>query len=335
MTIQFKDKTVLITGGAGFIGSNLAIRLVHAGARVTVLDSMLPDYGGNLFNIQPVQDKLKMNISDMRDWDSLNFVVRGQDYIFNLAGQLSHQDSMKQPMLDMEINVKAQLNLMEACRQFNPEATIVFSSTRQLYGKPQYLPVDEKHPPNPSDVNGINKLAGELYHSLYAKVYGMKMVCLRLTNIYGPRQLIKNARQGFIGWFVNRAITGNRIDLYGGGDQVRDFLYVDDVVEALLTAATSESCFGKTYNLSGEKATVKDMAEKLLYLSGRADKPNIIPFPADRAKIDIGDYYGTSDLFIRDSGWRESVGIDTGLETTIQYYKKNRCYYLNETENNG
>lgn len=323
----YKDKKVLITGGAGFIGSNLAMRLVAEGAAVTILDSMLPDYGGNLFNIEPIKDKVHINFSDMRDVHSLSYLVRNKDYIFNLAGQVSHQDSMTDPLMDMEINVKAQLVLLETCRRFNPAVVIAYTSTRQLYGRPSYLPVDEKHPINPTDVNGINKLAGELYHTLYAKVHGLRTVSLRLTNTYGPRQLIKNARQGFIGWFVNRAVAGEKIQLFGTGEQVRDFTYVDDVVEAIIRASMCGTCFGNAYNLSGDKASLKAIANKLIRLTGKSSF-EIIPFPEERKKIDIGDFYGSSEIFQKTTGWKPVFSLDEGLAKTIDYYHKYKEHYV-------
>jgi nucleoside-diphosphate-sugar epimerase len=323
----FKNKKVLVTGGAGFIGSNLAIRLAAEGGEVTVLDSMLPDYGGNLFNLRPVQDRIYLNFSDMRDWHSLSYVVRDKDYIFNLAGQVSHQDSMTDPLMDMEINVKAQLVLLEATRRYNPGAVIVHASTRQFYGRPQYLPVDEKHPLNPPDVNGINKLAGELYHSLYSSVHGLKTVSLRLTNTYGPRQLIKNFRQGFIGWFVNRAITGEKIQIFGTGGQIRDFNYVDDVVDAFVRASQTRECYGGSYNLSGDKADLLTIAKKLIALSGKGSF-EIVPFPEERKKIDIGDFYGSSDKFQKGSGWKPATSLDDGLARTVDYFKEYKKHYL-------
>ncbi|MBI5142055.1 MAG: NAD-dependent epimerase/dehydratase family protein [Nitrospirae bacterium] len=325
--MSFTDKDVLITGGAGFIGSNLAIRLAELGARVTVIDSMLPDYGGNLFNLEPVRNRIALNFSDIRDQYSLSYLVKGKDFIFNLAGQVSHQDSMNDPLMDMEINVRAQLSLLDVCRRFNPEAIIVYASTRQFYGQPQYVPVDERHPINPPDVNGINKFAGEQYHLLYSRVHGLKTVSLRLTNTYGPRQLIKNARQGFIGWFVNRAITGNAIQLFGGGDQVRDFNHVDDVVEAFLMAAATPACYGGYFNLSGEKASLGKVADILVAASGKGSVEKI-PFPAERKKIDIGDFWGSSELFSGLTSWKPAVSLSDGLETTIGYYRDHAARYL-------
>lgn len=325
--MRFNGKRVLITGGMGFIGSNLAIRLVSEGADVTILDSMLDEYGANAFNIQEIKDDICINFSDLRDEHSLRYLVRRKDFIFNLAGQVSHQDSMTNPFMDMDVNVKAQLSLLETCRKYAPDAAIIYSSTRQIYGRPKYLPVDENHPLDPPDVNGINKLAAENYHRLYKKVYGLKTTCLRLTNTYGPRQLIKNARQGFIGWFVNRAVQGKTIQLFGTGEQVRDFNYVDDVVEAMCAAALNASTYGNIYNLSGEKATLKKVAE---YLISFANKGNleIVDFPEERKKIDIGDFYGDSAKFFRDTGWRPKIGLERGLKEMVDYYEKYKTYYL-------
>lgn len=325
--MSFKDKQVLITGGAGFIGSNLAIKLVENGAKVTVLDSMLPKYGGNLFNLEPLKGSIRVNFSDMRDNSSLSYLVKDKEYIFNLAGQVSHQDSMSDPFLDLDINVKAQLSLLEACRNTACNATIVYASTRQFYGSPEYLPVDERHPLNPPDVNGINKLAGEHYHRLYSKIYGLKTVSLRLTNTYGPRQLIKNARQGFIGWFANRAILGETIKLFGTGEQIRDFTYVDDAVDAFCLAALTPQCYGKYYNLGGEKATLRKTAELLIKYSGKGQL-EIVPFPEERKKIDIGDFYGSYENFHNDTGWQPKVDLSYGLQKMVDYYQLYKQYYL-------
>ena len=322
-------KKVLITGGLGFIGSNLAIRLARAGAEVYVLDALLPGYGGNMFNLRPVQEKVQVNISDMADEYALRYFVTGQDYIFNLAGQVSHLDSMQDPYHDLEINARAQISLLEACRKYNPEATVVYASTRQFYGRPRKLPVDEEHPIDPPDINGIHKYAGETYHMLYHKVYGLKTVALRLTNTYGPRQLIRNARQGFIGWFINRTVTGEPIELFGGGEQVRDFNYVDDVVEAFLMAAGEKLCHGKFFNLSGEKASLGQVAGMLVDIAGSGDVRKV-PFPEERQRIDIGDFYGDSSLFRKITGWQCRTGLEEGLARTVAYYMKYREHYLDE-----
>jgi len=328
MEKEFKSKKALITGGMGFIGSNLAIKLAELGAHVTIVDSLIPEYGGNKFNIEPVKDKVIVNVADVRDRHGMNHLVKGMDYLFNLAGQVSHLDSMTDPFTDLEINCTSQLSILEACRHNNPGLKTVFASTRQIYGKPQFLPVTEKHPLNPADVNGINKIAGEFYHTLYNNVYGIRAVSLRMTNTYGPRQLIKNNKQGFVGVFVRQAILGEEIKLFGTGQQLRDFNYIDDAVDALLLAAYSKDLDGKVYNLgSTEVVSLKKFAEILFKVSG-GGKVTVVPFPEDKKKIDIGDYYGDFSAFNKATGWAPKVGLEEGLKRTVDYFRKNlKAYY--------
>ena len=248
----FKNANILITGGLGFIGSNLAIRLVEGGANVTLVDSLIPEYGGNLWNIEEIKDRARVNISDVRDEHAMKYLIQGQDYLFNLAGQTSHVDSMINPYPDLEINARAQLSILEACRKYNPTIKLVFASTRQIYGAPQYLPVDERHALAPVDVNGVNKMAGEWYHILYNNVYGIRASALRLTNTYGPRMRIKDARQTFLGIWIRYILEGASLQVFGDGKQVRDFNYVDDVVDALLACAASEDANGQIYNLGAD-----------------------------------------------------------------------------------
>ncbi|MHB8482298.1 MAG: NAD-dependent epimerase/dehydratase family protein [Nitrospiria bacterium] len=328
MPDQYKNKNILITGGLGFIGSNLAIRLLEEGANLTLLDSMIEGYGGNLRNIEEIKEKVTINYSDMRDVFSLRYIVRDKDFIFNLAGQVSHIDSMTDPVSDLEINAKAQLTFLEACRQVNPQAKIIFASTRQFYGKPKYLPVDEKHPIEPPDVNGINKWAGEQYHLLYHKVYGLKSVALRLVNTYGPRQLIRHNRQGFIGWFIRKAVLGEKIQVYGTGNQLRDLIYVDDVVEALLLAGSNDETYGKIFNLGhDEKVSLFQLTSLLTEITGKGDV-EIIPFPEERKKLDIGDFYGDYSEMRKVCGWKPSISLKEGLKRTVDYYTKYLEYYL-------
>src|SRR5579864_8620878 len=249
----FAGRRVLITGGLGFIGSNLAPRLVELDAVVTVVDSLVPEYGGNTFNVEGIEDRLRVNISDVRDPYSISYLVQGQEYSFNLAGQTSHLDSMTDPLTDLAINCTAQLSILEACRNQNPEIRVVFASTRQFYGRPGYLPVDERHALHPVDVNGVNKMAGESYHTLYCEVYGIPTTSLRLTNTYGPRMRVRDARQTFLGVWIRRVLDGQPFEVWQG-DQLRDFTYVDDAVEALLLAAGHPAAVGRTYNLGGLEA---------------------------------------------------------------------------------
>lgn len=327
----YKNKSVLITGGLGFIGSNLARALVNRCAKVTLIDSLIPQYGGNPFNIEDIRDKLTVNICDVRDPFAMAYLLKGQDYLFNLAGQTSHMDSMTNPQADLDINANAQLSILEACRQVNPEIKIVFASTRQLYGKPEYLPVDEKHPIRPVDVNGINKLAGEWYHILYNNVYGIKACALRLTNTYGPGMRVKDARQTFLGIWIRLLIEGKPIQIFGDGMQLRDFNYVDDCVEAMLLAGASDNANGKIYNLGSEEVTgLKDLADSLVEIAHQsALKANyeLIPFPPERKAIDIGDYYSDFGLIAKELGWQPKVSLKDGLTRTLDFYQQHHHHY--------
>jgi len=318
---KYKSKKVLITGGVGFIGSNLARKLVKVGAEVTVVDSLIPQYGANLFNIDDLLDRITVNICDVRDSHAMCYLVKDKDYLFNLAGQTSHLDSMTDPYTDLDINAVAQLSILESCRKSNPDIKIVFASTRQLYGKPDYLPVDEKHPVRPVDVNGINKLAGEWYHLLYNNVYGVSACALRLTNTYGPGMRVKDARQTFLGIWIRQLIEGNAIKVFGDGKQLRDFNFVDDVVDALLLSGESKVSNGKVYNLgSSEVINLKDLAKMMITLGYKGDY-ELVSFPSDRKAIDIGDYYSDSSLIFNDLGWEPVVGLRSGLKKTIDYYQ--------------
>ena len=324
----FRDKHVLITGGLGFIGSNLAHRLVALGAEVLILDSLIPEYGGNVFNIHGLEDRLRVNIADMRDEHGLRYLVQGQDVIFNLAGQVSHTDSMIDPYTDLEINARSQLSLLEACRHGNPAAKVVFASTRQIYGRPEYLPVDERHPLQPADVNGINKLAGEWYHIVYHQVYGLRTVSLRLTNTYGPRMRIRDARQTFIGWWFRQLLEGQTLSIFGDGLQVRDFNYIDDVIEALLMVAFHEAADGQIYNLgSDDPINLLNLARLMIEVNG-GGQFDLRPFPDERKRIDIGDYYGDYRRIRSKLGWRPLVGLRDGLTRTVDYFRANLDHYV-------
>lgn len=323
----FNNKKVIITGGLGFIGSNLARQLVEEGADVLLIDSLIPEYGGNIYNIHGIRDKVTINISDVRDEYSMKHLIQGKDFLFNLAGQTSHVDSMKNPHTDMEINCRAQLSILEACHQINPKIKIVFASTRQIYGKPDYLPVDEQHPIHPVDVNGINKMAGEQYYSLYNKIYGIRTCSLRLTNTIGPRMRIKDARQTFVGIWIRLLLEGKPFEVWGG-KQLRDFTYVDDCVDAMLLAAKSDKADNRIFNLGGSQLiSLKDLAEMLIEVNGEGEY-KICSFPEERKKIDIGDYYSDDTLIRNTLGWEHKVSLKEALNRTVKFYKENMKYYL-------
>jgi UDP-glucose 4-epimerase len=323
---RLSGASVVITGGLGFIGSNLARRLVELGARVTLVDSLVPEYGGNRFNIQGIEDRVRVNVSDVRDRYSLRTHLVGQDFLFNLAGQTSHLDSMEDPFTDLEINCRAQLSILETCRQVNPRIRVVFASTRQIYGRPEQLPVDERHRLSPVDVNGINKLAGEFYHILYNDVYDLAASALRLTNTYGPRMRIKDARQTFVGVWIRRLLEGEPIEVWGG-EQRRDFTYVDDCVAAILLSALRPEARGRVFNLGGtEVVTLTELAKLLVEVNGSGTYIQK-EFPADRKRIDIGDYYADDSLIRTTLGWQPTVSLKNGLQKTLDFFRANLDHY--------
>ena len=324
----FQDKRVLITGGLGFIGSNLARRLVEGGAKVTLVDSLIPEYGGSLFNIDGLEDRLRINIADVRDRHSMAYLVREQDYLFNLAGQTSHMDSMEDPYTDLEINCVAQLSILEACRKYSPRIKVVFASTRQIYGKPDYLPVNENHLLRPVDVNGINKMAGEWYHILYNNVYGIRATALRLTNTYGPRMRIRDARQTFLGLWIRLVLEGRKFEVWDG-QQLRDFNFVDDAVDALLAAAMSDQANGRAFNLGGERAiSLKDLADLVIKMNDGKGHYEVRSFPSNRERIDIGDYYADYDCIAKILGWQPRLHLEEGLALTLDFFRQHLQNYI-------
>lgn len=323
---HFAGRPVMVTGGAGFIGSNLAHRLVSMGARVTIVDSLRPDCGGNLFNLEGTRDQIWLRLTDLRDQDAMRQLVAGQEIIFNLAGQVSHEDSMRDPLNDLESNCRSHLCLLEACRRDNPDARIVLTSTRQVYGRPRYVPVDEHHPPDPVDVNGVNKLAGEHYHLLYGRAFGLWTAVLRLTNTYGPRLLIRHARQGFIAAFLAAALRGGEIQVFGDGRQQRDLTYVDDVVDALLLASVCEAAQAEVFNLSGQVTSLLDLARTLAAMCPPTSY-RTVPFPEERRRIDIGSCVANATKIQSTLGWMPRVPLEEGLRRTLEYYRKHEAHY--------
>jgi UDP-glucose 4-epimerase len=323
----YRGRKVLVTGGLGFIGSNLCRTLADLGAKVLAVDSLLPDYGGNLFNLSGYEEKVRINIADVRG-HGMEYLVKGQEVLFNLAGQVSHIDSMIDPFTDLEINCRSQLSILEAVRKGNPELKIVYAGTRQIYGKPQRLPVDEAHLLNPTDVNGINKVSGEMYHLVYHSVYGIRASSLRLTNTYGPRQLIRHNRQGFIGWFVRKAALGEEIEVFGDGAQKRDFNHVDDVVDAFLRAGAMPASDGQVFNLGDTKPlALLDLVKLLIEVAGSGSY-RLVPFPEERKRIDIGDFHADTRKIRSVLGWEPGVPLARGLAETVAYYRAHHERYL-------
>ncbi len=324
----YYQRPVMVTGGLGFIGSHLSERLVELGASVTIVDSLIPEYGGNEFNVESFADRVRISITDIRDRHGLGYLLKGQECVFNLAGQVSHIDSMTDPETDLEINCRAQLGLMEALRHVHPGTRVVYASTRQIYGRPNYLPVDERHPIHPTDVNGINKQAGEQYHLLYADVYGLPTVALRLTNTYGPRQLMHHGRQGFIPVFIRAAIEDRPITLYGGGGQLRDANYVTDVVDAFLRAgARADQLSGRVFNTGARPAfTLRAFSELLIAIVGKGEIIDA-EWPPEKSRIDIGDFEADYSRITAELGWIPTVGLEEGLRRTVEFYLEHGDHY--------
>jgi UDP-glucose 4-epimerase len=324
----YRGRRVMITGGLGFIGSNLARQLVDAGAEVLIVDALIPDYGGNRFNLHGIEEFVRVNIADVRYEPTMDILVQDRDVIFNLAGQVSHIDSMRDPYTDLEINCRAQLSILEACRKHNPKVRIVFAGTRQVYGRPDRLPVDESHPVHPVDVNGINKAAGEHYHLLYNRVFGIRASSLRLTNVYGPRQLIKHNRQGFIGWFIRQVIEGAEVQIFGDGSQLRDFIYVDDAADAFLRAGATDAADGQVFNVGGDRPiSHRDLVTLLIEIAGSGTM-RFVEWPPEKKRIDIGSFYSDSTKFRRALGWTPRVDLGEGFRRTIEFYRHNMAHYL-------
>jgi UDP-glucose 4-epimerase len=331
----YRGRPVMITGGLGFIGSNLARQLVAAGADVLIVDALIPEYGGNAFNVDGIEHAVRVNYADIRDERVMDVLVRDREVIFNLAGQVSHIDSMTDPRTDLEINCAAQLSMLEACRKYNPATKVVYAGTRQVYGRPDYLPVDERHLVRPADINGVNKAAGEYYHLLYNNVFRVRACSLRLTNVYGPRQLIRHNRQGFIGWFIRLAIEEREIQIYGDGSQLRDFVFVDDACDAFLRAGASDACNGEVFNVGGDEAiSHRELVALLLDVAG-GGSVRYVEWPADKKRIDIGSFYTDSTRFRQTVGWGARTGLREGLRRTIAFYRQHLPYYLDEPARDG
>jgi len=317
---------VLITGGLGLIGSSLARRLLDMECDVLLIDSLNENFGGNLHNVEDIRNRVRINISDIRDKHGLRFLLSNCDVIFNLAGQTSHMDSMNAPFEDLEINCMAQLSLLEACREVNPTVRIIYASTRQIYGRPQSLPVNEEHPLCPADVNGINKIAGESYHILYQNYYGLPTTVLRLTNTYGPGMRIKDARQIFLGIWIRQLIEGRPFEVWGG-QQKRDFIYVEDAADAFIAAARSPDTIGKALNVGGsEVVSLIELADTLKAVNGSGSY-ELKEFPNDRKKIDIGDYWTDDRAFRALTGWNPKTKLKNGLKQCIEYYRAHFDHY--------
>ena len=326
----YRGRRVLVTGGLGFIGSNLARALVELDADVAVIDSLMTDAGGRRGNVADLGRRLRVTIADLRERAVIEALVADREVIFNLAGQVSHIDSMREPEADLDANCRSHLVLLDACRRRNPGTKVVYAGTRQVYGRPDSLPVNETHLLRPTDVNGANKAAGEYYNLVFNNAFNLRACSLRLTNVYGPRQLVRHNRQGFIGWFIRLAVEDRTIEIYGDGRQLRDFVFVDDAVEAFLRAGAAEACNGGVFNVGGgEPISHRDLTALLIDVAGTG-RVSYVPWPAEKKAIDIGDFYADSGRFAAVTGWRPAVPLREGLGRTVDFYRRHLPEFLVE-----
>jgi UDP-glucose 4-epimerase len=313
----FRNKDVLITGGLGFIGSNLAIELVKLGAKVTIVDNMLPRQGGNLFNIKDIVDKVTVNVSDVRNELSMNHLVKGKDYIFHLAGQVNHVDSMRNPLQD----------LLESLRQFNRDAKIIFAGTRGEYGSSVKLPVDEDHPTNPKGIYAVTNLTAEKMVIVYDDIYKIKGACLRITNTFGPRHQMEHDEYGVFNWFIRKAMDNEEIPVFGDGRILRDFLYVDDLVECFLSVAMTDGAYGEVFNIgTGTPISFNQLAQKIIEITGTG-KVKFTEFTQERKEVEPGDYYADISKIKNITGWKPHTSLDDGINKTVEYYRKYKKEY--------
>jgi len=324
---MFKDKEVLVTGGIGFIGSNLCIELVKNGAHVTIVDNMLPRQGGNLFNIKDIEDKVRVNFSDVRNGLSMNHLVKGKHYIFHLAGQVNHVDSMRNPIQDLEINCRGTLVLLEALRHNNRDARVIFAGTRGEYGSSVKLPVDEDHPTNPKGIYAVTNLTAEKMVLVYDDIFGIKGACLRITNTYGPRHQMAHDEYGVFNWFIRKAIDNEAIPVFGDGRILRDFIYVDDIVDCMLMTAVSDNAYGEVFNVgTGIPVSFIELAKKIVEIAG-SGHAQFTEFTQERKEVEPGDYYTNITKIKQATGWKPLVSLDEGIKKTIEYYRKYKKEY--------
>lgn len=323
----FQGKRVLVTGGLGFIGSNLSVRLVELGAKVTIVDNMMPRLGGNLFNVKEIMDHIQINFSDVRDEHSMDYLVKDQDFIFHLAGQVNHVDSIRNPIQDLDINCRGTLVLLESCRKYNREVKVNFSGTRGEYGASVKLPVAEDHPTNPKGIYAVTNLSAEKMVLVYDDVHKISGTCLRITNTYGPRHQMAHDEYGVLNWFIRKAIDNELIPVFGDGHILRDFLYVDDLVECFLQVAICPSAYGEVFNVgTGIPISFIDLAKKIVEVAG-SGKVAFTEFTKERKEVEPGDYYTDISKVRKVVGWTPKTDLNEGLKKTIEFYRKYKKEY--------
>jgi nucleoside-diphosphate-sugar epimerase len=328
LSTQISGRSVLITGGLGMIGSTLAHKLVAYGAKVTVLDACIEPFGANMFNIADIKDRIQVNICDIRDKESIKFLVRDQDIIFNLAAQICHNDSIENPHLDADINYIGHLNVLDCIRRYNKGAVVVHSGSRLQFGEIKYNPVDEAHPLNPRTPYALNKTAAENTYQFYNKIHGINTIAFRIANPYGPRSQMKHHKYSMINWFIRLAMEGKPIRIFGDGSQVRDYIYVDDLADCFIAAAINPDCYGEVFNVgSGEGTRFREMVQIILEVVGNGTY-EYVPWPEDYINVETGDYITDIGKISDTTGWTPSTCLKDGILKTYEYYKKNWSFYF-------
>lgn len=324
---KYAGRRILITGGLGMIGSTIARKLVIRGADVTIMDSCVEPYGANLFNIQDIRDRVELNISDIRDKESIKILVRDKDVVFNLAGQVSHNDSMENPSLDADINYIGHLNVLEGLRKYNRDAVVVHAGSRLQFGRNEYIPVDERHPLRPRTPYALNKTAAENSYLFYHDIHGIRCVLFRIANPYGPRSQMKHCKYSMINWFIRQAMEGNTIKIFGDGEQLRDYIYVDDLADAFITTAADPACHGEIFNIgSGVGTKFKDMAKTIIATVGSGGS-EYVPWPANYINVETGDYITNIEKLSKAIGWNPKTDLAAGIRETFAFYQKYRQHY--------
>jgi len=323
----FKNKNVLITGGLGFLGSNLALRLDRFGCNITLADSMIPAYGGNLFNIEKIKDKVTVEYSDIRDQNSMNYIVRDKDLIFHFAGQVSHVESLVNPFPDIDINVTATTVLLEACKKYNSKALIIYSGTRGQYGKSTALPVTEQTPSHPIALHEITKLTAELIFKAYKSTAGIDSVLLRLTNLYGPRSQMKHSKYGVLNWMIRQALDNQTLHIFGDGKIIRDFLYIDDAIDAILLLTYYKKCRNEVFNIGlGTPVTIADVVKTIIKIAKKG-RYKFTPYSKERKIQEPGNYYSDISKIKSYTKWSPKISLEEGIKKTVDFYKKYKKWY--------
>ena len=324
---MFSGKRVMITGGLGMMGSTIAHKLVKYGAEVTIVDAHIEPYGANLFNILEIRDLLKINVADIRDKEAMKVLVKDKDIIFNLAGQVSHNDSMENPFLDADINYSGHLNVLENVRKYNPTVILMHAGSRLQYGRIQAIPVNEEHPLRPRTPYALNKVAAENMYRFYHEMYNIPCVLFRIANPYGPRSQMKHHKYSIINWFVRQVMDDKPITIFGKGEQIRDYIYIDDLADAFLATCVNPKCNGEIYNVgSGSGTTFKDMVETIIQVIGKG-KIEHIPWPDDYINVETGDYVADIKKISEAANWKPETDLKTGIKLVYQYYSRYRSFY--------